>query len=573
MASLRVIAPLVLQLPMLAVAQDFTEHIWAVFAFNVHGDSTPTILSQPRTLTSLGARSLYNVGAAFRDRYVVGSSNETTSDNWIQGISEDLLVPEEVNIYSTTDQFTAASSLAFMQGLYPPLKSSNGTYLDHTYLLADGAVVDAPLNDYQYPRIYTTGLTDSNSISVAGHADCSMYQTSKLQYQASPEFKQVDSESAGFYASLYDNGLAGVFDRATVGYANAYYIYEYLQYAYAHDSAVQALLSLSDLQHAKWLADQYVFATNGNLSASGLNQNDHIRAIAGRTLSRLVLRSFEANIETQGSSAKMSLVFGSFEPVVAFAALSQLASQKNRNFYGLPVLGSTLAFELYSLDDSSSDQYPDLSNLFVRVAFRNSTYPSVGFRYYPLFGHGPSQIAIPFTEFESQMAQFSLSSTEEWCSTCNSSTVFCDGVLGEQNDRTTSGRKGLSLAGAGAIGACVTLATLAVIVGIASLCGLRVHRRHKPDLGGFKGSRKMASDHDVSFKSPSEGIFGDTITKANGDGKDGTSIKGHERTGSWEMNQQKRDDRKEYESNLDDDADDILHVNPYTEPVKVHESV
>ncbi|KAL1967940.1 hypothetical protein VTN77DRAFT_2357 [Rasamsonia byssochlamydoides] len=554
----RVVVPLALQLPIFAVAEDLTEHIWAVFAFNVYGDSTPTVLPQARTLTSLGARSLYNVGAAFRDRYLLGLSNETILDTWIQGISQYRLVTEEVNIYSTTDQFIAASALAFMQGLYPPLESANDTYLDDDYLLAHGVVVDSPLNDYQYPRIYTTGFTDSNSIAVAGHVDCPMYRISELQYQSSPEFQQVDAESTGFYAYLYDIALAGVFDKSTVGYANAYNIFEYLQYEYTHNSTLQALLSLSDLKRAKLLADQYVFATNGNLSASGLHENDHIRAIAGRTLTRLILKSFEANIESQGSTPKMTLVFGSFEPVVALAALAQLASPKNRNFYGLPVLGASLAFELYSLEDSASfsDQYPDVSNLLVRFLFRNSTYPSTGFTYYPLFGHGPSQIAIPFTEFESQMAQFLLPSTEAWCNTCNSSAIFCDGVVSEH---TTSHKKALSPASAGAIGACVTLATLAAIAGIAWLCGLRVHRRHKPDMGGFKGSDKMASDHDLSFRR---------------DGKNGTTIQGHERTGSWAMKQQKwGDSRGCTASNLDDDADDILQVNPYAEPVKIHESV
>ncbi|KAL1987033.1 hypothetical protein VTN96DRAFT_4907 [Rasamsonia emersonii] len=566
----RAIVPLALQLPILAVAGELTEHIWAVFAFNVYGDSTPTVLPQTRTLTSLGAHSLYDVGAAFRDRYVLGSSNEMGMDTWIRGISPYRLVTEEVNIYSTTDQHIAASALAFMQGLYPPLESANGTYLDDTYLLADGQVVDSPLKYYQYPRIYTTGLTDSNSISVAGHADCFMHRISELQYQSSPEFQQVNSESMEFYASLYDIALAGVFDESTVGYANAYSIFEYLQYGYVHNSTVQALVSLSDLNRAKLLADQYVFATHGNLSASGLYENDHIRAIAGRALSRLILQSFEANIETHGASQKMTLVFGSFQPVVAFAALAELAHPKNRNFYGLPVPGASLVLELYSLDDSSSDQYPDVSNLFVRFLFRNSTYPSTRFTYYPLFGHGPSQIAIPFREFQSQMQQFSLSSTEEWCNICNSSTIFCDGVVSRENDHPTSRDKALSLAGAGAIGACVTLATLAAIAGIAWLCGLRVHRRRKPGIGGFKGSDKMASDHDVSFKSSTGVVSGGT----DGDGKNGIAIKGHEQTGSWEMEQQKRNDSKGYAaSHLDDHADDVLQVNPYAEPVTVHESV
>jgi hypothetical protein len=558
----------------LAHAQGLTQTIWAVFDFNVYGDSTPALLPQARTLTSLGAQELYDVGSAFRDRYILGaalnSSSETSSvDNWIIGLSQYRLDAAEVRIYSTADQFVAASALAFMQGLYPPLAESNGTYLDETYLLANGSVLASPLNDYQYPLIYTASLTDSNSILVAGQVDCPMHQVSKLQYRSSSDFEQVEADSLQYYDHLYEIALYGSVDKNLVGYSNAQDVFEYLQYEYLHNDTLASFLPQADLQRARALANQYVFATNGNLSASGIHDGGFIRAVAGRTLARLILQSFDINIETQGATSKMTTVFGGVEPAVAFAALTQLASPMNSDFYGMPVPGASLVLELYSLNTSLDIQYPDVSDLFVRLLLRNSSSRDAQFVSYPLFGHGPSQIDIPFNEFQAGLGQIILSSTEGWCDTCNSSAIFCNGVV-EHSDNPRR-NEGLSLAGAGGIGAAVTLATVALIAGIAWLCGFGTNRSHRESrLGGFKGNDKMASDHDVSFANPAGGVFGGSVI----DRPENAATKGHERSGSWEMkNKGDGDVQGRTISSFDGDEDDTLGVNPYSVPVKVHETV
>lgn len=574
---------LMLQAPAPAWAQDVEEKIWAVFAFTTYGDSTPTLFPQSRTLTSLGAQDLYTAGSIFRKRYVHPIANGATSTG-IQMISPYMLNSSQVNIYSTTDQFIAASAQAFMQGLYPPLERSyNETYIDGTSILANGSVIDSPLNGYQYPRIYTAGLTDSNSIAVAGQADCYMHMVSQWLYQNSPEFKQTAEDSAALYAYLYDVALSGVYKLYSANYANAYYISEYLEYEYLHNSTLRSLVTFQDLNRARWLADQYIFATNGNLSASGLYEGDRIRAIAGRTLAQLVVQAFDASIRSQGSGGKMTLVFGGFEPAVALAALLQLANPMHENFYGLPTRGASLVFELYSFEnDSSSSAYPNASDLNVRFLLRNSTKSSVGFTYYPLFGHGPSQITISYTEFKSEMEQILVPSTQEWCTICNSSTVFCSGLV--EDKLSTGSNRGLDAGSAGVIGACVTLITLAFIAALAFLlCGMRIHRGPKSELGGFKGSGKLASDRDVTFKGPAGGAVQTTETDAGENSASGAVVRGHERVGSWEMAERKKEKEKEADKtdsanapktrpSFERDEDD-WQVSLSADPVKARESV
>lgn len=553
---------LALLLSFSVLAQDSGTTVWAVFGFNVHGDSTPAVLSEPKTLTPFGARNLYNVGSNFRARYIVGGSDQA-QNTWVRNLNQHKLDPEQVRIYATSEQFNEASALAFMQGLYPPNGNANQsyTYLDDTYVLSNGTIVASPLNDYQYPQIYTSSLADPGSIFVAGQADCDKHGELEQEYQESSEFQRISSENAQFYSDMYSIAFEGVMSEASVGYARAADIYEYLEYNYLHNESLMTALSPYDLQRARVLANQYTYATNGNVTFSGNREDDRVRAIAGRTLSRLILQSLLVNIETQGSASKLTLVFGGVEPIVAFAGLSQLASTMNSQFYGMPVLGSSMILELFSMSPTSSDVYPNPSDLYVRLVFRNSSSSQEGFTQYPLFGYSPSQIDLPFNEFAAALGEFMLPSTKAWCDACNSSPMFCLGAanLGKKHTKTN-----LSLAGAGAVGAAVTLAVVLATMGIAWLCGMGLYRRRKsPGLGGFKGNRKMASDPDVSFANPSNGPFQKTMP----DG--GAKAKSHERTGSWEM--RNKDLLASPASQLDDERDD--DISGITEPVKCHQIV
>ncbi|CRG84301.1 hypothetical protein PISL3812_01602 [Talaromyces islandicus] len=557
---------LLLQFSILTFAQETSETVWAVFAFNVHGDSVPAILPQPRTLTPIGANDLYDVGSAFRDRYVMGASSTASLDSVVKGLAQHRLNTDEVRIYSGWDQDVQASALAFMQGFYPPITGGNDSfvYVDDTYLLANGSTASSPLNDYQYPRIYAAGASDPNSIYVSGQGDCEMHRKSELQYQDSPDAQTVSNDTAGFYSDLYDHAFEGLVEQTWVNYANAKDISEYLEYGYVHNASLQGSVSDSDLQRARVLANQYTFATNGNLSVSGKHEGDMIRAIAGRTLSRLILESFEENMETQGSSSKMTLLFGGPEPIVAFAALTQLASSMNSNFYGLPVPGASLVLEMFSMSSSSDSTYPDVSDMYVRFLFRNSSSTDEGFTQYPLFGQSPSLIDTPFLEFSAALGEIMLPSTEEWCNTCDGSSIFCVGstVSGERHAKPR-----LSLAGAGAIGAAVTLGVVSLIGLIAWISGIGVYRKQKPlKAGGFKGGAKLDDDPDVAFTKPRSGLFEGA---ALGSGRQ--AAKSHERTGSWEMKNKRRS--AEISQQHLDRHDEIEEATTNAEPVKVYEAV
>lgn len=305
-----------LQFPALIAAQALKEQVWAVFAYTLHGDSIPNALPRPRALTPFGASELYAAGSAFRDRYVAIHSNGSGVGTRISNLSPYALEAEEVSVLSRTDQPAVASAQAFFQGLYPPLgQVYDGEFYDPTFVLANGSLSRAPLNGYQYPQVITVGLADPRSIIVDGQFECTLHEVADLEYKFSPEVQELTQESETFYSRLYNQSLRGVYDLSSANYANAFFISEFLEYELLHNKTLLSHLKREDIERARWYADRYMYATNGNVSSSKLSVSNDIRTIAGRTLASHVLEAFDTNIQYRGANSKMNLVLVARNPL------------------------------------------------------------------------------------------------------------------------------------------------------------------------------------------------------------------------------------------------------------------
>lgn len=238
----------------------------------------------------------------------------------------------------------------------------------------------------------------------------------------------------------------------------------------------------------------------------------------------------------------------------------------NSDFYGMPDYGSALVFELFDLYGNgdgdgaasnavaSNDTYPDESDLWVRFYFRNGSDYGSGlpsdpldsekdYRAYPIFGHGPDATSMTWSDFQTEMNNIMLSDVGEWCDTCNAYSVFCPAYTDDDSGWTGSGSASKSQRSssmtpqvAGVIGAAVTLGVFLIAFLAAVLGGVRVHRGNnafskKPDLGGFKGSAKLASDQDLTLPKNGAPMGANRASEATVVG----DVKGHERVGSWEL--------------------------------------
>ena len=157
-----------------AQTTDDTEVVWSSFAYVFYGERAPpqTAPGRSSALTALGAQQMYEQGSMFRARYLHPDANLTeaavnvTDNARIQGIEWNAIDNSQLYIATNTDEWTAESALAFMQGLYPP---SEQTYSDNAggttgASLADNTLLEFPLDGYQYPKVRTMSILDPESI-------------------------------------------------------------------------------------------------------------------------------------------------------------------------------------------------------------------------------------------------------------------------------------------------------------------------------------------------------------------------------------------------------------------------
>ncbi|EEH40334.1 hypothetical protein PAAG_02389 [Paracoccidioides lutzii Pb01] len=577
-------------LAVLGAAQNTTpqEIVWASVIFTHHGDSTPVVQPGTQTLTSYGSQQLFGAGSYFRRRYL------SSSDTGIMGISTTAPVPSELRVLSMVEQYVSASATSFLQGLYPPNRQSDNSTVNIANMV-NGTVIDFPLDGYQYPEVFTPSYRDPVSTQVVGQANCPAYSGAIVEWVESSEFLALATESLQFYSSIYSRVLRGILSAQNTNFINAIAIWDYLNYQYIHNSTARNVISLEDVNQARYFADRFAFATNGNISTSGQGRDDNgdLLALAGKTFSRYILNAFESNIRTNGISSKLALVFGRHEPIMAFAALAKLITDRFPNFYGMPERGASMVFELFSQGSGSPPrQYPSQTDLMVRFFLRNGSNPSgtePPLTSYPLFGREVS--GIPYREFRSEMTNIMLS-VAGWCRTCASESVFCPSYLanfGRLGNRPNSRR--LSPAVSGVIGAVVGLVIVALLAGLAAwLFGLRIRRtatRRRSDLGGFKGGNKLASDPDLTFggKAGQQGV-GVFVKQddCEGGNSSGDTHGGHERIGSWELRSKSAIPNSESDTEstrrlrgnasgrVSLEEDDTV-VSTIAEPVKAHEHV
>jgi len=197
-----------------------------------------------------------------------------------------------------------------------------------------------------------------------------------------------------------------------------------------------------------------------------------------------------------------------------------------------------------SVSNGDGANYPDQSDLWVRFLYVNgslaSDNPNQSIQAYPVFQRGPSETDMKWTEFEALMSNIMMSEISDWCTYCSSEAIFCPALVNDGNGSSSSGssagdkESNMTPKVAGVIGAAVTLGVLGIILIKAMLFGgvrfTRRDRSKKSDLGGFKGSSKLASDQDLSLPKNAAPV-GITTTAVGADMK-----KGHERVGSWELN-------------------------------------
>lgn len=182
---------------------------------------------------------------------------------------------------------------------------------------------------------------------------------------------------------------------------------------------------------------------------------------------------------TSSGAKKLGVQFGAYATALSLFGLLDLPSVSS-DFTGVIDYASSLVFELVTSADTSSG-FPAQEDLAVRFLFHNGTASNASQpTAFPLFGS--SSDTVPWKDFQAQLSKFAVSTSEQWCTKCGSSTGACAAYAGNSGSASTqqqkSGGSGISPAIGGVIGAMVTLAVV-----LGSLAAFML-------LGGFRLVRK-----------------------------------------------------------------------------------
>jgi len=323
------------------------EHVWSSVAWVLHGERTP--LWGPAlypALTPLGAQQMFAQGSLLRDRYLREDPEEKDATFApIIGIERNAIDNTQLTILTNTDPYMVTSAQAFVQGLYPPIlqafsENSGGIAAAR---FANGSIVNYPLQGYQYPAFRTVSPLDFESIWVNGHVGCTKYTESLLDFASDDVVATIYNNTHSFYQKLWAEVLNEVFPLSMANFANAYLLYDYAQFRWTHSNSTRNNMNEDELRMMARFASTEQRNKNANLSASGSNQGDMIRAVSGRTMAAKTLAYLRDNIRLGGTVNKINIAFTTLETFVAWFGLSGLVTGDHMaEFKPLPEQGGMM---------------------------------------------------------------------------------------------------------------------------------------------------------------------------------------------------------------------------------------
>jgi len=357
------------------------------------------------------------------------------------------------------------SSIALLQGLYPPSNAHNIT-------LANGTVVESPLGGYQYVPIESVELAED--VSLEGHADCNTWNTRVTNLYASQEFTAKAAEAAPFL-----NAIKPFLDNRTVSLQNMYNIFDFLNVQSIHNASFHNSLPPSLFAQAYDLANWHEWLLFSDPSSGGIGNID-IYTMLPSVLSGL------QRIANHSDTLKIHYSAISYKPFISLFNLTSVtpptSSNANDTLAGLVDYASSVVLEVVNVTGTGE--------VGVRMLFKNGTNDQ---NFLPISGGllGSSGL-IPVGDFVNAFQPLAINTTLQWCNACSNqqdrgcAAYFQSANTSAASPSTCHSNNKVSNVGAGFIGAGVTLALVAGLMGVAFLLGF-LH------LGKRRGSGSVAS--------------------------------------------------------------------------------
>ncbi|KAJ6600682.1 histidine phosphatase superfamily [Mycena sp. CBHHK59/15] len=334
--------------------------------------------------TALGVTDLHLLGTQLREAYLTPGS-----PSFISSISTDLADTQEVKVRAKAGgegSVVFDSSIALLQGLFPPTQRNKIT-------LANQTVVTAPLGGYQYVPIET--VEPGNDRSMESWTDCPAFEKHVAAFHDSAAFKAKAKEASSFLAEVKDY----VFGRPTT-LENIWNIYDFMNTQLTYNQTYAYRLPPSYIEQARALADWHEDGVFSDAQANGVGN------VAGRTLLSTILGSLE-RIAFNGDPLQFMLVQTTYQPFISLFHQTDFVKE-HPELKAIPNHGSALAIEL------RRGSPPDMRD-FLRFKFKNGTADPEDWQLLHAFGH---RADIPLTEFIYRAEGAAISSNKQWVQVC-----------------------------------------------------------------------------------------------------------------------------------------------------------
>ncbi|KAI6129684.1 histidine phosphatase superfamily [Pisolithus croceorrhizus] len=408
-----------------------------------HGDrmgfyqDPDTYTATATQITPLGNQQEYQLGTYLRSVYL----NES-SPSYIQGLSTGLFNQSQVFVQADLGGEAGViydSCVSLTQGLWPATTSNNIT-------LANGTTITAPLNGYQYVPI--DGIDPNNNMTLEGFQNCSTFNTHTTAFYDSPEFQEMQSQSAAFL-NLLPPYLGG---RST-SLENMWNIYDYINVNYIHNATFAAALPPTFLPQARALANWHEYNVFSDVSLDGTGN------IAGRAIIPTIFEEFEAILDPTNPT-KLFVTAISYKPFLSLFNMTGVAAA-NPQLAGIVDYASAVAFELRQPNG-------DPSEATVRFNFKNGSDPQ-----FTTYNWMNTTGDIKVTSLYNALWSSTVNGTADWCSVCQNTEVSsCAALTLAAQQARAAALSPISPVGAGFLGAGMTIVLFGVALSSLLFFGL-----------------------------------------------------------------------------------------------------
>ncbi|KAF9235189.1 histidine phosphatase superfamily [Melanogaster broomeanus] len=399
-----------------------------------HGDrqgfyQDPTTYTATATqLTPLGNQQEFQLGGYLRSIYL----NES-SPSYIPGISTGLFNQSQVYIRADLGGEGGViydSCVSLTQGLWPATISNNIT-------LANGTTIVAPLGGYQETN-QVDAVDPDLDVSLEGFLDCNTFNTHTSEFYDTPEFQQMAEQSASFLQLL-----PPYLDGRSVALQNM--IFDYMNVNSIHNATFDQALPSTFLAQARALANWHEYNVFSDSSVTGIGN------IAGQAIVPSILDAFEGIVDPT-NPVKMMISAVAYKPFLSLFNMTGIAAASPQ-LAGIVDYAAATAFEVRQ---PASGGEP-----VIRFNFKNGTdteFTTWNF----LNGTGD----MPLSAFIDAVAPAAVNTTADWCNVCqNSQDRGCGALTLAAQQARSAALSPISPVGAGFLGAGLTLAVVAMLLG------------------------------------------------------------------------------------------------------------